>query len=82
VTTDDVDIAEKMFGADIGALKGNNTRSRRKPVKDDLVEMPPELLEKHQNLVFCMDIMFVNGMPMMTGIDCIIQFRSLVPLTS
>jgi hypothetical protein len=29
-----------------------------------------------------MDIMYVNGMPMMTGIDRSIRFRSLVPQTS
>ena len=29
-----------------------------------------------------MDIMFVNGMPMLTGIDRSIRFRSLVPLTN
>jgi len=29
-----------------------------------------------------MDIMYVNGMPMLTGIDRNIRFRSLVPLES
>ena len=47
---------------------------------DDLVEIPKELLEKHQDLTYSVDIMFVNGMPMMTGIDRAIRFRSLVPL--
>ncbi len=35
---------------------------------------------KHKDLVFCMDIMYVNGMPMLTGIDRSIRFRSLIPL--
>jgi hypothetical protein len=46
------------------------------------VEIPPELLAQHQDLVFCMDIMYVNGMPMLTGIDRSIRFRGLVPLAS
>jgi hypothetical protein len=29
-----------------------------------------------------MDIMYVNGMPMLTGIDRSIRFRGLVPLAS
>jgi hypothetical protein len=69
VTSEDVKIAERIFGADIGAVKGKSTRNRPKPVKDNLVEMPPEVLEKHQDLTYCMDIMYVNGTPMMTGID-------------
>jgi hypothetical protein len=56
VTSEDVNIAEKIFGGDIGALKGKSTRNRPKPVKDNLVEKPPELLEKHQDLTYCMDI--------------------------
>jgi hypothetical protein len=82
VTADDVNIAERIFGGDIGTLKGKSTRGRPTPVKDDLVEIPPELLEQHQDLTYCMDIMYVNGMPMMTGIDRSIRFRGLVPLSS
>ena len=82
VTIEDVNIAEKIFGADVGALKGKTTRRRPTPVKDDLVEIPPEIIEQHHDLVFCMDIMYVNGMPMLTGIDRSIRFRSLVPLPS
>jgi hypothetical protein len=47
VTANDVNIAEKIFGGDIGTLKGKSTRNRPTPVKDDLVEIPPELLERH-----------------------------------
>ena len=52
------------------------------PVKDDLVEIPPKLLDQHRDLMYCMDIMYVNGMPMMTGIDKTIRFRGLVPMES
>jgi hypothetical protein len=58
VTADDVNTAEKIFGGDIGALKGKSTRNRPTPVKDDLVEITPEPLEQHQDLTYCMDIMY------------------------
>ena len=80
VTVEDVNIAEKIFGPDIGALKGKTTRKQPPRVKSDLVEIPPEIKTKYQNLEFCMDLMFVNGMPMFTGIDRTIRFRGLVPL--
>jgi len=82
VTLEDVNLAEKIFGADIGALKGKTTRRRPTPVKTDLVEIPPELIKQHHDLTYCMDVMYVNGMPMLTGIDRSIRFRALIPLSS
>jgi hypothetical protein len=83
MSANDVNIAKKIFGGDIRTLKEKSTsRNRPTTVKDDLVEIPPELLEKHQDLTYCMDIMYVNGIPMMTGINQSIRFRGLVPLTS
>ena len=79
VTIDDVNIAEKIFGPDVGAMKGKTTRRKPTRVKQDWVEIPPELLQQ-RNLTLCFDIMYVNGMPMLTAIDREIRFRSLVPL--
>jgi len=80
VTTKDVETAKRVFGLDVGTLKGKTVRKKSPVVKNDLIEMPPEILERYQDLVLEIDCMFVNGMPMLTSIDTTIKFRSLVPL--
>jgi len=69
VTVEDVNIAEKFFGPDIGTLKGKSTRPNPPVVRDDLIEIPKELKQEHKDITLCMDIMFVNGLPMLTCID-------------
>ena len=80
VTTKDVETAERVFGPDVGTLKGKTVRKKSPVVKNDLIEIPPEILERYQDLVLEIDLMFVNGMPMLTSIDTTIKFRSLIPL--
>jgi hypothetical protein len=61
VTVVDVDVAKKIFGPDLGSLKGKSTRHPPARVKEDLIEIPPELTAEHDSLTLYMDIMFVNG---------------------
>jgi len=80
VTTKDVETAERVFGPDVGTLKEKTIRKKSHVVKNGFIEIPPEILEQHQDLVLEIDLVFVNGMPMWTSIDTTIKFRSLVPL--
>ena len=80
VTVKDVNIAEKIFGPDVGTLKGKTTRRKPNAVKEDQIEIPPELIAEPDDLVYCMDLFYVNGMPMMNGIDKTIRYRKVVPL--
>ena len=79
VTLKDIEVAEKIWGPDIGILRGRTTR-RRPPVirgEEDRIEIPPELKMHQQDLELCIDLMYINSMGMMTGIDKSIIFRSL-----
>ena len=83
VTTEDVNIAEKIFGPDIStSMKSRTTRKKPPRVRSDIIEIPKEIMEKHYEVELYMDTMFVNGMPMLTAIDKPINFRSLVPVDS
>ena len=80
VTVEDVNIAESIFGPDMGTLKGKTVRRKPPIVKSDLVEIPPELKEKHQGVTLCVDLMHVNGLPMLTAIDKAVRYRSTCSL--
>ena len=49
-------------------------------MREDLIEIPKELIEKHHAIELCMDTMYVNECGMLTAIDRTIKFRSLVPM--
>ena len=61
VTIEDANIAERIFGPDVGVLKGRSTRPKPVPVRNDLIDIPPELKIQFGNLSLHFDIMFVNG---------------------
>eukprot|EP00957_Ditylum_brightwellii_P191449 14576133-Ditylum_brightwellii.AAC.1 len=49
VSTDNVNLAQKAFGPDVGAIKGKTTRSRPAPVMNNKIEIPKELITVQQN---------------------------------
>jgi hypothetical protein len=50
VMTNDVTLATKAYGPDVGAIEGKTTRSKPTPVTSIIVETPDELLEVQQDL--------------------------------
>jgi hypothetical protein len=80
VTTEDVNIAKKIFGADMSSLKGKSTRRKSTPVREDTVEIPEELIAHNRKIELCIDIMYVNECGFMTTIDQTIRFRSAIPI--
>jgi hypothetical protein len=68
ITIDDINIAEKVFGPDIGALKGKTMHQKPAPVVSDYVEIPKELVYNHQTVILCMDGMKINGVSYLTTI--------------
>ena len=51
MTIDDVNISKKIYGDNIGGLKGGTNQKRPTPVKNNFVEFPPELIEQHRELI-------------------------------
>jgi hypothetical protein len=80
VTTEDVNNAKKIFGANMSSLRGKSTRRRSTPVREDAIKIPEELISQNCEIDLCIDIMYVNECGFMTMIDQTIQFRSLLPI--
>jgi hypothetical protein len=76
VTIDDIVISEKIFGPDIGTLKGKSTRHRPAPVVHEYVDIPNELITAQENITLCIDVMHVNGNPFLTTISRNIMYRT------
>mmetsp|Transcript_34850 Transcript_34850/g.80591 ORF Transcript_34850/g.80591 Transcript_34850/m.80591 type:complete len:112 (-) Transcript_34850:107-442(-) len=60
VTIDDKNVAENVFGPDVGKLQGSTVCTRPAPVLTDYVEVPPIIRYLHQNVGLLVDIIFVN----------------------
>ena len=82
VRVEDIEIAQKIFGPDVSILKERTTRQTPKVVVDDLIVIPRELIENNQELILCMDIMFINKQVLFTKIDKERIFRGLVTLAN
>ena len=65
VTTEDIGIAADIYGPDVGTLKGKSTRPKSTTYKENYIEIPPEIFEKHSDLRLCIDLMYLDRFPML-----------------
>jgi hypothetical protein len=58
-----IDVATKIWGKNIVALKGKTTHSKMHPMDRDYVKVPKELLKLHKEVFLTTDIFFVKKIP-------------------
>ena len=80
VTTEDINMANRMFEPDISTFKGWYTFPKPVKVIDDLIEIPKELISRNQLLYLAIYFVLLNTQSMLTTIYVSIKYRWLVPL--
>eukprot|EP00957_Ditylum_brightwellii_P154666 11771825-Ditylum_brightwellii.AAC.1 len=76
VSTEDVNLAKKAFGPDIGAIKGKITRSKSMPVMNNKIEIQKEMMTVQQNVTISMDGLSMNGLKFLTTVMHDIFYRT------
>jgi len=61
VTTEDIDLAKRIYGPDVASLKGKTVCQSPAPVVNDVIEIPRELIASQYNVDLFIDTMFVNS---------------------
>jgi hypothetical protein len=72
VMIQDIDVAMKIWGNNIAAMKGKTTRSKTDPVARDYVKVPNELLKLHKENIF-----FVNQITFLLTLSRSICFTAV-----
>ena len=77
VTPRDVIIANKVFGPDVGALKGKTMR-RQPPIVDSPVSVDTtSILEHYGEITLCVDLMYVNKVPLLVTLSRNVKFGTM-----
>ena len=63
VTIQDILSTEDIFGPNIGSLKGKTMRNTQEDVKINIHDVPPEIMERHRDVILAVDIMFIKKIP-------------------
>ena len=77
VTPRDVVIANRLFGPDVGALKGKTTR-RGPPIVDSPVPVDiTHILKYYGEVTLCIDLMYVNKVPLLVTLSRNVKFGTV-----
>jgi Zinc knuckle len=77
ITKADVVAAQDIFGLDIGSLKGKTTRQKPEMVRHIVESLPSETMSRYRKITLCIDVMYINKIPMLVSISRNIKFGTV-----
>ena len=69
ITTEDVNLAKKLLGPDVNAIKGKTTQKVPLPAFSDVIDIPEELLSVNREVGLTIDGLTVNSLKSPTTIS-------------
>ena len=82
LTTNDVKIADDIYGHDLRSIKGKTIQSSSEQVKIPISSIPPDFMIKYQHVILAVDVMFVNKIPFFIITSHDIKFNTVEMLGS
>jgi hypothetical protein len=82
ITESDITLAEKIYGPGSSVLKGKMKRPTPQGIREDEIEIPPELTMHNLFVDMHIDLVFINNTFGLTAIDGSVRYRSFVALRS
>jgi len=82
IEEEDIKIAEKIYGPSAAVIKGKTKRPTPDPIVNDWIEIPPELVMHNAIIELCIDLVFINNVVALTGVDKQIKARHFIPLAN
>ena len=82
ITQNDINNAEKIFGMNIGSLKGKTVWQNTDHIKYEHANIPSDIIADCAQVTLCIDIMFVNRIPFLVSISRKLKFGTVELLGS
>lgn len=74
ISGQDVLNARKIFGPEVGSLKGKTVRRKEPYVNLTARPIPADIMERHREVVICFDIMYINNIAFLVSVSRSIKF--------
>ena len=71
-----MDLAEHIFGPDVGTVKGKTTRRKPLPIIDEHIEIPEELISVHEDITLAIDGLTINTLKFLSTISRNVYYRT------
>ena len=78
VTRRDINMANDIYGVNPHEIKGKLVWRQPKHVREDVLPVPPDILEKYGEIALSIDIYYLNGCAFLRTISRHLMFRSTV----